>query len=168
MNKSLFLAFLLLGLVAARGEEFPLWDGSGERGSWRAFGNGMLAAQAEGEALRLVVDWKETTYGVGTVFERPLPQLAGVRRLVVEARSSEANGTRLAPEWVAGEKTYRAEPERHPELGTEWAAYTFEVPADFPRLPGNEASVTALRLLFLNPDRPSQAEVYFRNARLEP
>lgn len=168
MNKSLFLALTFIGLLAARGEETLLWDAGRELGGWRAFGNGMLGAQAQSGGVRLAIDWRETTYGVGAVYENTLPDLSGVKRLVVEARASEADGTALAPEWVAGEKGVRVAPDRQAPLTADWETYAFEVPGDFPRLSGNEGTVTAVRLLFVNPGKPGRADVYFRNARLEP
>lgn len=168
MNKSLIFALTLLCLGSARGNEFPLWEGSVESGGWRAFGNGMLATKVEAGEVKLVVDWMGTSFGVGAVFEKGLPDLTTMKRLVVEARASDANGTVLAPEWVAGEKAYRVAEDRQQTLTADWATYTFDLPGDFPKFEGSEASITALRLLFVNPDKPGRADVYFRNAKLEP
>lgn len=169
MNKSLFLALTLLGLLVARaGEGNALWDSAGSLGGWRAFGGGMLGAQAQSGEVKMAVNWEETTFGVGAVYENNLPALAPMKRLVVEARVSEADGSILAPEWVAGEKAFRVAPDRPATLTTEWETYSFEVPADFPRLSAEEATVTALRLLFVNAAKSGRADVYFRNARLEP
>lgn len=169
MHKSLFFVLMFIGALTARAEEGTLlWDIARDQGGWRAFGNGMLAAKTEGDSLVLAVDWVVTTYGVGAVFEKIPSDLTTVKRLVVEARSAEDNGTVLAPEWVAGEKSFRVAPDRQQELKADWETYTFEIPDDFPKLSNNESIVTGLRLLFINPQKPGRADVYFRNARLVP
>lgn len=171
MNKSLFFVLSFIGLLSLRaGEGTRLWVGDRELGGWRAFGGGMLAAKAQSEEVSLAVNWPDTSFGVGAVFEKPLPlpDVSRVTRLVVEARSSEANGTALVPEWVQGDKAWRVAEDRQPPLAPEWETYVFEVPGDFPRFAGQESAVTGLRLLFVNPARPGRADVYFRNVRLEP
>lgn len=169
MRKSLILVLLFIGSLSVRaGEGVSLWEGGSEQGGWRAFGNGMLGAKATGDEVKLAVDWTETSYGVGAVYEKALPDLSAMKRLTVEARASDENGTVLAPEFAAGEKAYRATAAHQQKLKSDWETYTFEIPDDFVKLNGNEAAVTALRLLFINPDKPGRAEVYFRNARLSP
>lgn len=169
MNKCLFFAFTFFSLLTVKaGEGTALWDSGRELGGWRAFGNGMLAAQVQSGDVKLAVDWMETAFGVGAVYENTLPDLTAVKHLTVEARASDANGTILAPEWVAGEKGYRVSPDRQATLTAEWETYTFEVPGDFARLAGNEGTITALRLLFVNPDKPGRADVFYRNVRLDP
>lgn len=169
MNKCLFFALTLLGLCVVRADEGnALWESAGPLGGWRAFGGGMLGAQAHSGEVKMAVNWEETTFGVGAVFENNLPALAPVRRLVVEARLSEADGSILAPEWVVGEKGFRVAPDRQATLSTEWETYTFDVPTDFPKLSGAEETVTGLRLLFVNASKSGRSDVYFRNARLEP
>lgn len=169
MRQSLFFAFMLVGLLSVRaGDGVALWESGNEQGGWRAFGNGMLAAKISGDEMKLAVDWAETSYGVGAVHEKALPDITTMRKLVVEARASDDNGTMLVPEWAAGERGYRVLDSRRQKLKSDWETYTFEIPDDFAKLNGNESAVTALRLLFINPDKPSRADVYFRNARLLP
>jgi hypothetical protein len=169
MRKSLFFVLMFVGFLGARaGEGVALWESGNEQGGWRAFGNGMLDAKIAGDEVKLAVDWAQTSYGVGAVYEKALPDLTTMRRLVVEARASEDNGTTLAPEWAAGEKGFRVQERHQQKLKADWETYTFEIPDDFAKLNGNESIVTGLRLLFINPDKPGRADVYFRNVRLLP
>lgn len=167
MKKLLTVLLGVVALTSGLSGETNLWKPSAPTAGWRAFGNGLLEGSAQGDAIKLAVDWEQTTFGIGAVFEA-VSLGAGIRQVTVDARAGEADGTLLAPEWVAGERAFRVSTPRQPALTTEWETYTFDLPEDFPHLSGREDAVTALRLLFLNPQKPGRADVYFRNVRLLP
>ncbi|CAN5348377.1 hypothetical protein BH09VER1_BH09VER1_28110 [soil metagenome] len=171
-----FTAFLGLCLLStlACAEEISLWNKSQPTGQWRAFGAGMLQASPVGIGLSLDTDWAATTFGIGAVFEGgganpAFPSLADLHTLTVEARSSTADGTMLAPEWVvADNKALRVAPAQQVTLTDEWQTFTFRIPDDFPGFGAKSDQTTALRLLFVNPAKPGRAKVSFRDVRLSP
>lgn len=161
---------MLFAGMDARAEEALLWNANEPQGQWRAFGAGTKdSREFETGGVSLVVDWPETTFGAGAVYEgdEEFPDLSGYRWLRFQARTDRTDGTQVTPEWVdrATEQSFRSTDARG--VTAEWQDFEFALPDDFPKLVLG-SNINALRLLFLNREKEGRNTIYFREVRLEP
>lgn len=158
-----------------------LWKDGANRGQWKPFGQGMQDSVAlpEGSGLRLIVDWKQTNYGVGALFAADpkaveavkVPNLSGFHKLQFEARRESQSNVQMTVELVVQQtnrETKAASGAAKP-LNDTWQKYEFTLPDDFPGLDADSISkVDAIKLLFSNAEKSGKDTLEFRNVSLVP
>ena len=192
LTKPLLLAVVTMGAIyvtipAAHAQQpaagsVPLWNEKVKDGQWRAFGNGLedTALLTDGQGVKLIVDWTETKWGVGAIYQHtpktgdpaeiPFPNLAGFHKIRFEVRSEVDDHTTVLMELActAQDKDFRPEPSLPKPITVDWQTIEIDLAHDFPSLDSSKYPLDAVRLLFSNESKTGKNTLEFRNVMLLP